>query len=36
MMSIEATAVPEPAEFASIAGIAGMLVAGWMRRRRQV
>ena len=36
MMSIEATAVPEPAEFASIAGIAGLLGAGWLRRRRQV
>jgi hypothetical protein len=35
MLEINATAVPEPAEYASIAGIAGMLVAGWMRRRRQ-
>lgn len=33
-LSIEATAVPEPAEYASMAGIGGLLVAGWMRRRR--
>jgi hypothetical protein len=34
LYSIDASPVPEPAEYASIAGIAGLLAAGWMRRRR--
>jgi hypothetical protein len=35
MLAISATPVPEPAEYASVAGITGLLAAGWMRRRRK-
>jgi hypothetical protein len=35
ILEINATPVPEPTEYASVAGIAGLLAAGWMRRRRK-
>ena len=36
MLAINATPVPEPSEYASVAGLAGVRAAGWMRRRRKV
>jgi hypothetical protein len=33
MMSIDATPVPEPSEYASVAGVGVLLAAGFLRRR---